>query len=108
MGRLIRELWDTRRELTSIAAKENGIVEQLKLMGCRMPERSQELTRICDDTAFQLRLKFLQTELKKERRRRLEVEQLLKDVESECKEPFVVPALMQAFHIISQMTDSLE
>jgi hypothetical protein len=46
----------------------------------------------------------LQTALEIERKRRVEAEQALQDVERECKEPFVVPALLKAFINISKLT----
>ncbi|EGN94507.1 hypothetical protein SERLA73DRAFT_144290, partial [Serpula lacrymans var. lacrymans S7.3] len=44
--------------------------------------------------------------LKDERRRRESAEQLIRDIEKECREPFVVPALLQAFVDISQLAAS--
>lgn len=44
--------------------------------------------------------------LRSERERRIKAEHALSDVEKECSEPFVVPALLQAFVSISKMTQS--
>lgn len=52
------------------------------------------------------RLASSETELESERTKRLQAEQYLRDVERECRSPFVVPALLKAFKAISQMTDS--
>jgi hypothetical protein len=50
----------------------------------------------------------LEAELKAERARRARAERAeraLSDVERECRAPFVVPALFQAFLSISELTD---
>lgn len=43
-----------------------------------------------------------------ERRKRLEVEGILADITREQKEPFVVPALLEAFVSISKMTTAIK
>ena len=53
------------------------------------------------DTELQLRA--VQLKLEVEQNKRAIAEQSLKDVERECKEPFVVPALLKAFIKISQL-----
>jgi hypothetical protein len=50
------------------------------------------------------RVNILQDMLEKERKERLEAEAALKDVERECREPFVVPALLESFIAISRLT----
>jgi hypothetical protein len=47
---------------------------------------------------------MVEQDLKEERRRRMYAEATLKDVERECREPFVVPALLDAFITISKIT----
>ena len=47
---------------------------------------------------------MVEQQLKQERRRRMEAEATLKDIERECREPFVVPALLDAFITISKIT----
>jgi hypothetical protein len=48
-------------------------------------------------------------QLQEERRRRIEAEKVMMDVERECREPFVVPALLEAFVKLSRLTsDALE
>jgi hypothetical protein len=47
---------------------------------------------------------MVELELKNERRKRREAEEALRDVQRECKEPFVVSALLNAFIGISQLT----
>jgi len=50
------------------------------------------------------RLQIVEYELKEERERRAVAEETLKDIERECREPFVVPALLDAFITISKIT----
>ncbi|KAM6495096.1 hypothetical protein JOM56_009719, partial [Amanita muscaria] len=47
----------------------------------------------------------LEVELASERRKRQEAENVLKDVERECRAPFVVPAILDAFCMISKITN---
>lgn len=47
----------------------------------------------------------LEAELKTERARRVRAERALSDVERECRAPFVVPALFQAFVSISELSN---
>ena len=47
---------------------------------------------------------MIELELESERHRRQTAEEALMDVRRECKEPFVVPALLDAFIRISQLT----
>jgi hypothetical protein len=50
------------------------------------------------------RLQVAELSLQTERKGRLKAEQALRDIERECKEPFVVPALLKAFVDISELT----
>lgn len=47
----------------------------------------------------------LEVELASERRKRQEAENVLTDVERECRAPFVVPAILDAFCMISKITN---
>jgi hypothetical protein len=55
---------------------------------------------------MELQLQAVQLKLALEQERRAAAEQSLKDVERECREPFVVPALLEAFLKISQLSSS--
>jgi hypothetical protein len=66
--------------------------------------RDQRITRITLGLALESRIQTLESELRNERRRRIEAEATLKDIERECREPFVVPKLLQSFVAISKMT----
>lgn len=54
------------------------------------------------------RLESVETALVDEGRKRLEAEGILADVIREQKEPFVVPALLEAFVSISKMTTAIK
>lgn len=62
-------------------------------------------------TAEQLRheqaQKLMEEELLKERQRRILAEEALEDVRRECRAPFIVPALMEAFIHVSRTTTVL-
>lgn len=116
-NRLTRELWDTRRQLTAIQAREQVILDDLERIGVR-PEntgvdRSDVLREgtsgTCAELLFELtwylELARLEDELKAERARRMRAERALNDVERECRTPFVVPALFQAFMSISELSN---
>jgi hypothetical protein len=49
---------------------------------------------------LQAQLMLVEIELQQERIQRLRAEHILGEVEKECKTPFVVPALFQAFRRI--------
>jgi hypothetical protein len=53
---------------------------------------------------MEIKIQVLEMELQDERRRRVEAEATLKDVERERTEPFVVPELLQSFIAISKLT----
>ncbi|KAG1723189.1 uncharacterized protein EDB91DRAFT_1063543 [Suillus paluster] len=46
---------------------------------------------------------LVEAELQQERMQRLRAEHMLSNVERECRVPFVVPALFQAFRRISEL-----
>lgn len=54
--------------------------------------------------ATKARLEMVESELRAERKRREEAEAALNDIERECREPFIVPALFEAFVSISRIT----
>jgi hypothetical protein len=54
--------------------------------------------------SVETRIRVLERELQDERRRRMEVEIAIQEIERECREPFVVPELLQAFIAISKLT----
>jgi len=55
---------------------------------------------------LELQLQTVQLKLDLEQERREVAEHKLKDVERECREPFVVPSLLKAFIKISQLSSA--
>jgi 1-aminocyclopropane-1-carboxylate deaminase/D-cysteine desulfhydrase-like pyridoxal-dependent ACC family enzyme len=66
--------------------------------------RARDIATLLLVIVLKTRLQIVENELQNERRRRQEAEQLVKDVEKESKEPFVVPALLDAFAAISRLS----
>lgn len=50
------------------------------------------------------RIEMVEKALDTERRRRITAEATLEDVKRECKAPFIVPALLEAFITVSKLT----
>lgn len=101
---LSRELWDIRRKLTADGVRESVIVDKLKLLhAAYVPEPMSTSS----DRALQVlktRLREIEKDLENERCLRLKAEATLQDIRRECKAPFVVPALLDAFISISNLT----
>lgn len=51
------------------------------------------------------RIQQLESELRSERAKRRKLEDMVEDIRRECREPFVVPALLDAFVEISKLTN---
>lgn len=56
---------------------------------------------------FELKLHAVQRDLDMEKEKRAAAERALNSAEKECREPFVVPALFEAFLKISKLTNEL-
>ena len=50
------------------------------------------------------RIRKLEQDLDNERRMRLEAEDVVRDIRRECKAPFIVPGLLDAFVKLSRLT----
>jgi len=98
---LTHALWKIRDQIAAAKTVENNLLDRLKRLGApAITESHMEV----DDQDMGNSLTQLQMALEMERKRRIEAEQALQDVERECKEPFVVPALLKAFINISKLT----
>jgi type II secretory pathway component PulM len=51
------------------------------------------------------RIEQFEAELQAERARRRRLEEIVEDIRRECREPFVVPSLLDAFIEISKLTN---
>jgi hypothetical protein len=54
--------------------------------------------------AMESRIRKLEQDLDTERRMRLEAEDVVRDIRRECKTPFIVPGLLDAFIKLSRLT----
>ncbi|KAH9918597.1 uncharacterized protein B0H18DRAFT_1030616 [Fomitopsis serialis] len=119
VGNLTREVWDVRRELSALVAREDRLVRDLERLGARpvpepsMAPRPAEVRKTMDDEASGLRARLeaesearraAESAVQQERRRREAAEWAVADVRRECSGPFVVPALMDAFVEISRLS----
>lgn len=53
---------------------------------------------------METRIRKLEQDLDTERRLRVEAEDVVRDIQRECKTPFVVPGLLDAFVKLSKLT----
>ncbi|KAJ7220681.1 hypothetical protein GGX14DRAFT_389084 [Mycena pura] len=100
---LRRELWEVRRRLNVEILREREITEKLRAHGAQEPPNEEQDSEF----ATKVRVQQLQSELQTERALRRKADALVQDVRRECKTPFVVPALFDAFVEISQMTSDV-
>ncbi|KAG1855174.1 hypothetical protein DFJ58DRAFT_683701 [Suillus subalutaceus] len=100
-SRLTRNLWDTRREMTALRARETDLVASL----CHLdaPRHILESGRAQKSSELEARLAEVENELRQERYKRLRAERGLNEIEAEKRAPFVVPALFQAFLMVSEI-----
>ncbi|KAG2151573.1 uncharacterized protein EDB93DRAFT_262854 [Suillus bovinus] len=100
INRLSLELSKVRSQLTTLKHCEKRTLEDLIRLGAPQP-KSEETSPSQHD--MEARLILLEIELQQERTQRLRAERMLSEVERECRVPFVVPALFQAFCRISEL-----
>ncbi|KAJ7240852.1 hypothetical protein B0H12DRAFT_50239 [Mycena haematopus] len=97
---LQRELRDIRRQLNADIVQERTIVENLRELGTEVDSDTSET-----DFVTKVRLELFEAELQEERARRRRLEEIIEDIRRERREPFVVPALLDAFIEISKLTN---
>ncbi|KZT70671.1 hypothetical protein DAEQUDRAFT_708335 [Daedalea quercina L-15889] len=123
-GFLTREVWDVRREMEALRAKEASLVQRLDQMKGVSPapikKRAEPVSvdgsTVTEDEVATLRAQ-LEVETKarrvaehalhEEQRRRVLAESVLEDARRECAAPFVVPSLLDAFIKIAQLSDGV-
>ncbi|KAK0186453.1 hypothetical protein F5146DRAFT_131328 [Armillaria mellea] len=86
--------------MVTILAKQE---ESLKSLGVPLPGHSPTV----DNFVMRVQLRNVEAELEAERKRCRELELNLSDIRRECKEPFFVPSLFDAFLQISQLTTAV-
>ncbi|KAI0918186.1 hypothetical protein AcV7_006990 [Taiwanofungus camphoratus] len=118
---MTRTLWNVRRQITALKAQEDVIVDNLRQLGAQHApdvsgnntaneaENEQVLRKEITNLRTQLERecaarRVAETALEKERHQRMHTEAILGDVRRECSMPFVVPALMDAFVKLAQLT----
>ncbi|KAK0199748.1 hypothetical protein DFS33DRAFT_1364736 [Desarmillaria ectypa] len=82
--------------VTTLAEQE----ESLRCLGVPLPEHDPTI----DNFLMRVRLRKVEAELEAERKRRQGLEQNLSDIRRECRQPFFVPSLFDAFLQISKLT----
>ncbi|EED82705.1 predicted protein [Postia placenta Mad-698-R] len=121
---LNRELWDVRRQLTALHAREEAIAQKLRQLGALPQSQSdasvpsakelpRELGALEDEliaTRAQLQREsearqVAEATLEGERLRRVYTEGVLDDARRECMKPFIVPSLLDAFKQLAQLTE---
>ncbi|EMD36588.1 hypothetical protein CERSUDRAFT_95877 [Gelatoporia subvermispora B] len=118
---LTRELWDIRRQITALKARENDTLRELRNVGALPsandagPEMPESFHFLQDEIANlrgrvqreETARRSAETALANERHRRIHAEGVLEDARRETKQPFVVPALMNAFEQLSGWSTDL-
>ncbi|KAG0697562.1 hypothetical protein DFH29DRAFT_856818 [Suillus ampliporus] len=107
ISQLTRDLWDTRREMTALQARETDLVASLSRLNAPLHilETGQAKKPTSGDyflASFKL-LAQVESELQQERNKRIQAERGLSEIERESRAPFVVPALLRAFLNLSEM-----
>ncbi|KAJ7843101.1 hypothetical protein B0H14DRAFT_2779443 [Mycena olivaceomarginata] len=87
---LRRQLQDVRRQLRTGIAEEREIVENLRDLGVEVESDASEIDFSREH------FPFFETELQAEREKRRRLEDIIEDIRRERREPFVVPALLDA------------
>ncbi|KAK0443097.1 uncharacterized protein EV420DRAFT_1485080 [Desarmillaria tabescens] len=99
----IQELEHLNQEVASLAARQAEIMQKLKSAGAMdIPELDSPV----DAFACRTRLRALEVEIEAERQKTHEYELVLEDIRRECKAPFIVPSLLDAFIEVAKLTNA--
>lgn len=108
---LLHELGSLNEEIKTLATRQTVIRDKLKTIGAQSipePDLCMSLlsflisfTYACWPIVF--RDQF-EPEIETEKKKRIECETVLMDIRRECRVPFIVPALFDAFVDISKLT----
>ncbi|KAK0199744.1 hypothetical protein DFS33DRAFT_1364705 [Desarmillaria ectypa] len=103
VARWMQELEHLNQEVANLASRQAEIREKLKSAGATdIPELDSSV----ESFACRTRLKALEAEIEVERQKRHEYELVLGDIRRECKAPFIVPSLLDAFVEVSKLTNA--
>ncbi|EIW75560.1 hypothetical protein CONPUDRAFT_169372 [Coniophora puteana RWD-64-598 SS2] len=98
--RLARELQDAQDEVQTAQARTRSLARELERLGARkLTFAVDERRRMCECEASDA-----SEALRVERRRRIRAEQALAEVSAESQTPFIVPALFEAFKVITALS----
>ncbi len=108
---LLHELGSLNEEIKTLATRQTVIREKLKAIGAQsIPEPDFCMSLLSFLISFTyarwpivLRDQF-EVAIEIERKQRIECETVLVDIRRECRVPFIVPALFDAFVDISKLT----
>ncbi|TRM57410.1 hypothetical protein BD626DRAFT_515162 [Schizophyllum amplum] len=93
------ELAEIRGRISSTQRREAEIVDQLQKL-----RYTKELpSELSEESRMRLRLRAVEHELQSERIRRVEAEGAIQDVRKECRHPFVMPTLLDAFIAVTRI-----
>ncbi|KAG6909771.1 hypothetical protein DXG01_015487 [Tephrocybe rancida] len=96
---LKRELCDARRQIEAGVVREATIILEIVALGSSVPTRET-----AEESMLRERLQAVEAELRAETKLRIEAEAALTDFQRECREPFLVPAMIDVFETISRLT----
>ncbi|KAG7440791.1 uncharacterized protein BT62DRAFT_937771 [Guyanagaster necrorhizus] len=96
----LKEYIERSEELLTMVDTLAEQEESLRRLGVTLPERDPSI----DTFVTRSRLRKVEVELEAERKRRQELELNLSDIRRECRQPFFVPSLFDAFLQISTLT----
>jgi hypothetical protein len=97
---LTRASCEIRRRINADSVQDASIISELKRLNAPYIPGPLKIA----DLAMEGRLRKLEEDLETERMLRLEAEDVVNDIRRECKAPFVVPGLLDAFIKLSRLT----
>ncbi|KAG7089410.1 hypothetical protein E1B28_011098 [Marasmius oreades] len=102
---LVYELTEIRKQLATGLKQEAAIIDELKRMHSQAPGPSPNtITAAGSELVVTARLQMIEEQIETERQRRRAAEDSLSNIQRECREPFMVPALLDAFVMISKLS----
>ncbi|KAF8915729.1 hypothetical protein CPB85DRAFT_1293044 [Mucidula mucida] len=101
--RIQTELLDVRKRMRELAIREQELSVQLNDVATSDVSTTDMAP---SELSANTQVRLLQTELAAERQKRKESEAIISDIRRECRAPFVVPALLDAFLSVSHATNS--
>ncbi|KAJ7040979.1 hypothetical protein C8F04DRAFT_1081255 [Mycena alexandri] len=96
--------YESNSQLQTDLAQERTVIESLRELGVDMNSESEGGGGGEVDFVTKARIDHLTAELRAERAKRRRVEDVVEDIRRECRAPFVVPALLDAFVEVSRLT----